>query len=214
MTTRLRARHALAVATIAVLALAIPAAAQDKRADHRDFDALLRTHVVNGLVDYDAFESAPEFRRYLAMLAAVDPAGLPAQELLAFWINAYNAYTIQLINQHHERRSIRNINRSFGLRLKGPWKERLAVVGGRDYSLDEIEHEVIRKKFREPRIHFALVCAALGCPVLRGEAYRGDRIDQQLDDQAHRFLLESPTKNRVDVTSRTLHASPIFNWYI
>jgi hypothetical protein len=131
---------------------------------------------------------------------------------VALWINAYNAYTIQLVNKHGERRSIRNINKSFGGLVKayGPWREKLATVGGRAYGLDEIEQDILRKRFQEPRIHFALVCAAMGCPPLRSEAFTGARLDAQLDDQARAFLLRSPEKNRVDVAARTVHLSPIF----
>lgn len=193
---------------------AVPAAAQAQaRAfDHSAFDALLRAHVRDGLVDYDAFERSPEFRAYLARLAAADPAALGRDEQVALWINAYNAYTIQLINKHGERRSIRNINKSFGGLVKayGPWREKLAAVGERTYGLDEIEQDILRKQFREPRIHFALVCAAMGCPPLRGEAYTGARLDRQLDDQGRAFVLRSPAKNRVDVAARTVYLSPIF----
>ena len=181
--------------------------------DHSAFDALLRAHVRNGLVDYDAFERSPEFKTYLAELAATDPATLSRNEQLAFWIDAYNAYTIQLINAHHERESIRNINKTFGLKLYGPWKEKLARVGGRDYGLDEIEQDVIRPRYREPRIHFALVCAAMGCPPLRSEAYTGPKLDAQLDDQARAFLLRSPEKNRVDVATRTVYLSPVLKGF-
>ena len=86
----------------------------------------------------------------------------------------------------------------------------LAVVGGRAYTLDEIEHEIIRKRFNEPRIHFALVCAAMGCPPLRGEAYVGARLNEQLVEQARVFITRSPTKNRVDLGTRTVYLSPIF----
>ena len=179
--------------------------------DHGAFDALLRAHVREGLVDYDAFARSPEFARYLRRLATTDPATLPRAEQLALWINAYNAYTIQLVNKHGERESIRNINKSFGfVRAYGPWKEKIATVGGRAYGLDEIEQDILRKRFREPRIHFALVCAAMGCPPLRSEAYVAARLDAQLDDQARAFVLRSPAKNRVDVARRTVYLSPIF----
>ncbi|MBW3535100.1 MAG: DUF547 domain-containing protein [Gemmatimonadetes bacterium] len=168
----------------------------------------------DGLVDYEAFARAPSFQRYLDALDAVDLGAMDRDERLALWINAYNAYTIRLINAHGERESIRNINRTLGiLPGKGPWQERMARVGGRAHTLDEIEHEIIRPRFGEPRIHFALVCAAIGCPPLRREAYTGDRLDEQLDDQARRFLLEDPSRNRVDVASRTVYLSPIFDWY-
>jgi hypothetical protein len=195
-----------------VIALAAPPAAraQGGAFDHGAFDALLRAHVARGMVDYDAFAASPEFPRYLSRLAATDPATLGRSEQLAFWINAYNAYTIQLINKHGERKSIRNINKTLGIKGYGPWKEKLAKVGGVAYGLDDIEQGIIRKRFKEPRIHFALVCAAMGCPPLRSEAYTGARLDAQLDDQARTFLLKSPTKNRVDVASHTVHLSPIF----
>lgn len=203
------------IVAIGIVAVAAPAAAQSRTFDHAAFDRLLRTEVdARGLVDYDAFQRSPEFARYLESLAAFEPGTLPETERLAFWINAYNAYTIALVNRHDERESIRNINKSFGLlKGKGPWSEPLARVGGRDYTLDEIEHEIIRKQFSEPRIHFALVCAALGCPPLRREAYTGARLDAQLADQARAFLLASPAHNRVDVKRGRLHASKIFDWY-
>ena len=181
------------------------------RVDHSAFDALLRKHVADGMVDYDAFRRAPEFPQYLAALEKADVAALDERDRLALWINAYNAYTIQLILKHNERQSIRNINKSLGfVKAYGPWKEKLARVGGAVYGLDEIEQDIIRKQFREPRIHFALVCAAMGCPPLRSEAYVGSRLDEQLDDQGRVFLLRSPAKNRVDVARRTVYLSPIF----
>jgi hypothetical protein len=86
-------------------------------------------------------------------------------------------------------------------------------AGGRSLSLDDVEHEIIRKQFAEPRIHFALVCAALGCPPLRSEAYTARRLEDQLEDQARAFLLGSPDKNRVDAGAATVWASPILVWY-
>ena len=85
-------------------------------------------------------------------------------------------------------------------------------AAGRTLTLDEVEHQVIRKEFHEPRIHFALVCAAVSCPPLRREAYTGGRLDEQLDAQARAFLA-SPERNRVDAASRTVFLSPVFGWY-
>lgn len=182
-----------------------------KSFDHAVWDGLLKMHVVGGMVDYDRFAQSPEFNKYLASLAHTDPSGLSRNDELAFWINAYNGYTIRLITSHQERQSIRNINQSFGfVKAYGPWKEKLAVVGGHAYGLDEIEQKIIRPRFSEPRIHFALVCAAMGCPPLRSEAYVGERIGAQLDDQGRIFLLESPAKNRVDVSTGTVYVSPVF----
>lgn len=165
------------------------------RVDHASFDALLRAHVRDGLVDYEAFAKAPTFARYLASLRDVNVAALPEAERLAFWINAYNAFTIQLIVKHGEKESIRNINRSLGvLRLKGPWNEPLVQAGGRVLTLDQVFHRILRKEFRDPRMHFAVVPAALGGPLLRSEAFTGDRLDAQLDDQMQRFLSDT-TRN-------------------
>ena len=186
-----------------------PVALAQTRFDHSLLDALLKAHVAAGMVDYDAFAAAPEFPRYLDALARFDPAPLPEAERLAYWIDAYNAYTIALIVEHHERRSIRNINPTLP-DGHGPWWEKLVKAGGRVYHLDNVEHDIIRRQFKEPRIHFALVCAAMSCPPLRSEAYTGARLDAQLTEQARTFLLASPAKNRIDLGTRTVHGSPIY----
>lgn len=204
----------IVVAVLALAPLAAPLAAQGPPPQlHAPFDSLLRHHVRDGLVDYDAFGRAPQFAAYLATLARTSTDDWPRAERLAFLINAYNAYTIAQVNAHDERRSIRNINKSFGVVGSGAWGEKMATLGGVTYTLDDIEHTLIRPVFKEPRVHFALVCAALGCPPLRAEAYRGDRLDDQLTDQARTFLLRSPAKNRVDVASATVYLSPVFKWY-
>ena len=195
-------------------ALCLSAATMHAQAvDHSAFDRALKAHVVNGLVDYDGFKADPAFAGYLKLLAATNPATLPRNEQLALWINAYNAYTIELINIKGERESIRNVNKSLGfLKFKGPWSEAFAVVGGKTYTLDDIEQRTIRPTFKEPRIHFALVCAAIGCPPLRSEAYTGARVDAQLTEQAVKFLTQSPAKNRVDVANRTVYRSQVFSF--
>ncbi len=200
-------------ATIAAALSLAATSMQAQTVDHSAFDRLLKAHVVNGLVDYDAFNSDPAFAGYLKLLAATNPATLPRNEQLAFWINAYNAYTIQLINFKNERESIRNVNKSLGfLKFKGPWSEAFAVVGGKTFTLDDIEQRTIRPTYKEPRIHFALVCAAIGCPPLRNEAYTGARLEAQLNDQAVLFLTKTPAKNRVDVATRTVYRSQVFSF--
>jgi uncharacterized membrane protein YdjX (TVP38/TMEM64 family) len=199
------------IAGVALLLAAPPATAQST-VDHSAWSALLTAHVKDGIVDYDAFAREPRFAAYLRSLDAVRPATLARHERLAYWMNVYNAFTIQLINSRGERGSIRNINKKFGVTLKSPWAEPIVRAGGRVLTLDDVEHEIIRKEFQDPRIHAALVCAALGCPPLRSEAFTGARLDEQLDDQNRRFLAQS-SKNRVDVATRTVYASPIFVWY-
>lgn len=202
----------VAAFSVACLLPAQPPSPSPVRVDHQAFDALLRQHVVDGFVDYDAFARAPEFAQYLASLDRVRPSQLDDDERLAYWINVYNAYTIQLIVSHRETGSIRNINKALGfLQLKGPWSEPLVRAAGRQLTLDDVDHAIIRAEFGEPRIHFALSCAAVSCPPLRSEAYTGDRLLEQLDDQGRRFLGESPEKNRVE--QRVLHLSPILVAY-
>jgi len=177
--------------------------------DHSAFEALLRRHVRDGLVDYDAFARSSSFRAYLSSLETARPEEWEKSERLALWINAYNAWTIEQVNRHRERDSIRNIRRA----TDGPWSERMVRAAGRELTLDELEHEIIRKQFDEPRIHFALVCAALSCPPLRSEAYAGARLDDQLEDQARSFLLRSAQANRVDAAAATVWVSPVLVWY-
>jgi hypothetical protein len=194
------------VVAAALVSLALAAGAFD----HSDLDRLLKAHVRDGRVDYDAFARAPAFPRYLASLSAARPDTLPPQEQMAFWINAYNAYTIELLNSHGERQSILNVSKVLGVR---PWSHDIVKAGGRTVSLDFVEHEILRKRFQEPRIHFALVCAARSCPPLRSEAYTGATLEAQLEDQARTFIARTPSANRVDVPARTVYLSPIFGWY-
>jgi hypothetical protein len=184
--------------------------------DHRAYDALLKRFVIDGHVDYDGFANDPSFARYLASLDAVNPSTLDDAERLAFWLNVYNAFTVHLIVQHHETASIRNIEKSFGfLRLKGPWSAPIVRAAGRRLTLDDVEHQILRTEFSDPRIHFALVYGALGSPPLRSEAYRGATLDAQLNDQGRRFLRESPSQNRLQKLerARVLVLSPIFTYY-
>jgi hypothetical protein len=132
-------------------------------------------------------------------------------ERLAFWINAYNAFAVQLILDHYPISSIRRI----GWLPSAAFRRKfipMPQLKGRNVSLDDIEHGTLRADFREPRIHFALVCASRGCPALRAEAYRGSVLDRQLDDQARGFLRDA-SKNQFDPATRTLHLSPIFDWF-
>lgn len=181
---------------------------------HAPFSSLLKAHVRHGLVDYDAFDKAPEFPTYLQALATARIDRMTTADRLAYWINVYNAYTIALINKHKERESIRNINMFLGLvKGKGPWKEEIVRAAGRTLTLDEVEHKIIRVEFKEPRIHMALVCAALSCPPLRAEAFEGARLNEQLHDQTRTFLRERQTENRLDLGNSVIHLSPIFDWY-
>lgn len=181
--------------------------------DHSVFDALLRAHVQKGLVDYAAFRNNAEFARYLASVKAAKLDGLEEAERIAFWLNVYNAYTIQLVSSHGETESIRNIDKALGVfRLKGPWSKPFVEAAGRTLTLDDVEHRILRHDFSEPRVHFAMSFATLSGPVQRSEAYTGANLDEQLEDQARTFLRDA-RKNRVDTANYTVYLSPVITRY-
>ncbi|MBJ2130241.1 DUF547 domain-containing protein [Alteromonas sp. IB21] len=190
---------------------------------HEPFSALLSEHVKtidNGAstqVNYDGFkQNRARLTQYLNSLAKVEKSTFDSwskADQLAFLINAYNAYTIDLIlTQYPDLDSIRDLGGFFS----SPWKKEVAPLLGKTLTLDEIEHEFIRgqsqntKGYNEPRIHFAVNCASIGCPALREEAYVGEKLDSQLDAQTQRFLADT-SRNRMD--GNTLKLSKIFDWY-
>jgi hypothetical protein len=181
--------------------------------DHSAFDGLLRMHVKDGLVDYAAFKGNAAFAGYLTALSKADLKRFEEAERIAFWLNTYNAYTIQLVASHGETESIRNINKTFGLmKLKGPWTEELVRAAGQSLTLDDVEHRILRKEFAEPRIHFAMSLGAKGGPALRSEAYTGERLEEQLEDQTTAFLHDK-TRNRADTNMRAVYLSPVIGRY-
>lgn len=200
----------------------------DARAEavsHQRWSDLLATHVKAGKVDYEGLQrDRQELKTYLEALekvSRVEFASLDSRKRAAFWINAYNAWTIELVLRNHPLASIRDIvplwrqalgNSSFKIQFipLGHLDPRGAKTGL--LSLDDIEHGILRPLFADPRIHFALVCASTSCPELRAEAYEGHTLDTQLDD-AGRTFLGDPTKNRYDPSRQTLELSSIFKWF-
>jgi hypothetical protein len=176
--------------------------------DHSRFDALLRSHVdADGLVDYARLKDTQAgLDAYIGSLAAAPFEELGRDEKLALLINAYNAFTLRLVLDHWPLASIRDI--PFAQRWDAPrWR-----LAGETLSLNQIENERIRPKFREPRIHFALVCAARGCPPLRTEAYTGARLEAQLADQTQRVHAAGRWL-RFDPATRELLLTEIYKWY-
>ncbi|HHL39496.1 MAG TPA: DUF547 domain-containing protein [Deltaproteobacteria bacterium] len=181
------------------------------------WEGLLDDHLSRGerdgvravLVDYKAVSADSRFGELLARLDGFDPAALSTREArLAFWINVYNIMAVKVVVDNYPLRSIKDAGGIFS----PVWKKEAGRVGGRAYSLDEIEHSILRK-MNEPRIHFAIVCASLSCPDLRDEPYRADRLNRQLNDAARTFLAD-PTKGlRADRGRSTLYLSSIFKWF-
>ena len=179
---------------------------------HSRYGDLLNQYVRDGLVNYEAFKRHEgQLKIYITELARVEKSefnGWKQEERLAYLINLYNAVTLALVLEHYPVESIREI-RSF---LKGPWKQPVVPLFGKKKTLDYLEHKVMRKKYADPRIHFALVCAALGCPALRSEPYSPYKLEGQLEDQGRIFLRDTD-KNYVDHRTQTLYLSPIFKWF-
>lgn len=164
-------------------------------------------------VDYAGFAKERQvLTQYLTDLAAIPEAQFKTwtkNTQLAFLINAYNAYTVELIlSRYPDLSSIRDL----GGFLSSPWKQDIGPLLGKERTLDEIEHGLIRgnNKYNEPRIHFAVNCASVGCPALREEAYTGEALDRQLAEQTQRFLSDR-SRNRID--DEILTVSKIFDWY-
>lgn len=210
---RAAARAALALAAGASLALVAPTARASEA-----YRALLARHVRPGtvagirlnLVDYAALARDPSYRAALADFATADPAALPSDaDRIAFWINAYNLLAMKAIV---DRRPIASI-KDGGSFLFPIWKKEVGRIAGRERSLDEVEHGILRKDFAEPRVHFAVVCASLSCPDLRAEPYEGARLDGQLDDQATRFLANPAKGMRPGEDGETAEVSSIFKWF-
>jgi hypothetical protein len=179
---------------------------------HDRFNVVLNEFLKDGLVDYAALRADPAtLDSYLGQLSAVTRrafGGWNQKQQIAFLLNAYNACTLKLIIDHYPVKSIKEI----GWLFKGPWDQEVVHLFGDTLTLDAVEHEMLRQDYTEPRVHFALVCAALGCPPLRPEAYTADKLDAQLDDQGRKFMAMA-SKNRVDVRHHVVYLSPIFRWF-
>jgi len=186
----------------ALLSVSNGFAANEGDAVHGLFDQVLKAHVSNGQVDYDAIQSDTRFNRYLDLITNFDPDRLSGrEEKLAFWINAYNALAIKGIIDGHSPKT-----------LFGRYKYFKSVqydIARQSINLYDLEHEVIIP-LGEPRIHFAIVCASLSCPALRSEAYVASKLERQLDENASRFI-NNTDKN--DFDGNQIYVSRIFEWF-
>jgi ribosomal protein S18 len=213
-----RLRALLATAAIAFSASA--SAAFDHT--HAAWDALLKKHVklIDGgkasQVRYADFaKDRAALKAYLAELSKVTPAQFaawPKAERMAFLVNAYNAYTVELIlTKYPDLKSIRDLG---NLVFNSPWKQKFFTLFGEPWWLDRIEHETLRKPgaYDEPRVHYAVNCASIGCPSLREEAFVAARLEAQLEEQARRFLSDR-SRNRFNAATGKLEVSEIFKWF-
>jgi hypothetical protein len=174
----------------------------------------------NGLVNYKKIKSSPSrLEAFIESVAALEPATYrrwPESEKIAFWINVYNAITIQSIVDNYPIQS--SFSKSLAYpknsirQIPGVWDKKMHTVMGRQFTLNDIEHKILRKKFNEPRIHIALNCASMGCPPLLGEPYTGVKLNIQFAAQTRRFL-EDPQNFRIDSRKRKVYLSSIFKWF-
>lgn len=212
---------ALPLLALHVLAFTAPAHAAGFDHSHAAWTALLKKHVVlrNGgnasALRYAGMQAdRAQLEAYLNALAGVSEAefaGFSRPQQMAYLINLYNARTVALIlTRYPDLKSIRELGSLF----ESPWAKGFVPLFGQTVSLDHIEHERLRAPgvYDDPRVHFAVNCASIGCPSLREEAYVGDRLDAQLDQQAKRFLSDR-SRNRWNAKTRTLEVSRIFDWY-
>lgn len=172
--------------------------------NHAKWNALLQKNVSkSGHVNYKGFQKdSNQLQAYLSELSANVPTkSWSKNATLAYWINAYNAYTVKLILDNYPTKSIKDIN--------DPWGKKFFSLGDKKYSLEEIEHEILRK-MEEPRIHFAINCASFSCPNLLNEAYSETKLEQQLTASAKNFINDK-TKNTI--TANKIEISKIFDWF-
>ena len=200
--------------------IATAAAAPAPPVDHSAWDGLLKTYVrpgADGLnrVDYAAFkrDGQAALKSYIAALQAVEPATLDRSEQFALLANLYNAKTVYIVLDHYPVKSIKDISLGGGLLgvfTGGPWKAKVLEMQGVELSLDDIEHGMLRPVFKDPRVHYAVNCASVGCPNLGTEAFTGARLEAQLDAAARAYV-NSP--RGVDPQLDGLVVSSIYDWY-
>ena len=185
-----------------------------KLIDHTKWDHLLNKYVdSNGLVDYVGFiKDSVQLNVYLNNLKENPPDIHTSEtEKIAYWINVYNAFTIKLIIKYYPVKSIKDIGSTIQIPLiNTPWDIKFIQIQDKKLDLNTIEHSILRKEFNEPRIHFAINCASMSCPRLRREAYIGEKLNGQLEQQAIDFINDS-SQNHIEKNQAEL--SKIFSWF-
>lgn len=181
--------------------------------DHSKFDQALKKYVDDkGLVDYNSIAKDSGFSEYVQSLQTARVEEFSRDGQLAFWINGYNAVTIDKVIKKKPKKSVRE---TF---IPGVWTatkfftSREHIVAGKRLSQDDIEHEILRKQFKDPRIHFAIICASMGCPPLPRIAYTEENVQTRLEEETRKYL-NSPRGTRIDRAENTLHVSKLFDWF-
>jgi Protein of unknown function, DUF547 len=185
-----------------------------KPVNHALYDSLLHKYVNSeGLVDYKGFiKDSVDFNKYLGLLSQNFPneKNWSKDERLAYWLNAYNAFTIKLICNYYPVKSIKDVKSGIPF-VSDTWTIDFIKIEGKMYNLNNIEHGIVRPKFNDPRVHTALNCASMSCPKLLNEAYRAEKLNEQLDAQMRGFLSDK-SRNKI-VSSEKAELSKIFTWF-
>lgn len=191
-----------------IIVLAAPPCLSQVSLENRIYATLLEKHVKGRRVDYDGFKQDEALLdQYLSILAGINPDQLSHNRQFAFYINLYNASTIKLILTHYPGiNSIKEVGSFFS----GPWSRKFIPLKGRKVSLDYIEHQVLRPRFKDPRVHFAINCAAKSCPPLFNRPFEGKDLDYQLDDLTRLFIND---RRATFLKGDTLFVSKIFKWF-
>jgi len=177
--------------------------------DYSTFTQVLRENVKNGAVNYKGIKADKRFADFIAILMKTDPNTISGKNRLAFWINVYNAFVLKVVADQYPIKSI--MSKTAYALGKSNFQKKLVTINGLPYSLNEVENDVIRP-MGDPRIHFAINCAAKSCPSLRAEAFEPARLGEQMDEMARNFI-NNPEKNSFDFVKKEALVSKIFDWF-
>jgi hypothetical protein len=196
---------------LALMGMALMSQGQE-HLEHKTWTKLLKKYVTeDGHVNYAGIKTEEKvLDDYLTVLSQNHPEeSWKKEDQLAYWINAYNAFTVKLIVKNLPVKSIKDLGGGI-YKVNTPWDIKFIKIGDETYDLNNIEHGIVRKQFNDPRVHFALNCASVSCPRLRNEAYVGSKINEQLDDQS-KYFINNKSKNHIMGSSASI--SKIFDWF-
>jgi hypothetical protein len=189
-------------------AFGFPGSSQASMVSHDIWADLLGKYIRPDGVDYSGFRKEEDrLDRYLKVLEDTDPDKLSRNEQYAYYINAYNAWTVKLILSDYP--NVKSI-KDFGTILQSPWQKKWVRINGKTVTLDHVEHDILRPRYKDPRVHFAINCSAISCPPLRPEPYLADTLDRQLTDSTRSFVNDADSYR---LEGNTLYVSRIFKWF-
>ena len=202
---------------VILITVLVPNSTMAKNFNFSNWDVLLKKYVDSDIIDgirlntvnYEKLQLDPLFSQLVNDLKLFLPSQLQThKEKLAFWINVYNVFAAKIVTENYPLKSIKDIGGLFN----SVWKYKAGFIGGREYTLDEIEHKILRK-MREPRVHAAIVCASISCPDLATDAFRPEMLNEQLDAQMRSFLANPGKGMRMDADGKRVFLSSIFDWF-